>query len=364
LGSLNGTYVNGRKYGGRPKHETPEQGAKRHYPELHLKDGDEINVGQTVLTVHVEEAKRSGYCGDSDIFFAQDIAPDELKKKLFGAAGKGGKAARLNIPGYTVEKEVARGGYGAVYRARRDIDGGPVAIKVMASRVAADDNAIAKFKRELEIARQLQHPHIVRVFECGNAGGTFYIVMEFCEEGTMADLMRKSGGRIPVEKAIPLILQAVSGLAHAHDKGFVHRDIKPGNILISRGTALVSDFGMTKSFEQAGLSGLSVTGSYAGTPVFSPREQITSFKYVKPTADIWSMGATIYCMLTGELPLPFDKKRDPIDVILNEAAIPILKRAAKLPKKLAQVIDQALAAKPKDRFLTGEMHHALKKAVA
>ena len=95
-----------------------------------------------------------------------------------------------------------------------------------------------------------------------------------------------------------------------------------------------------------------MTGGYAGTPVFMPREQITNFKYIKPVSDVWSMGATIYNMLTGAFPYPFSNKRDPIDVILNEDVVPLRKRDKSLPAPLADVLDRALAKRTKDRFQT------------
>jgi len=99
-----------------------------------------------------------------------------------------------------------------------------------------------------------------------------------------------------------------------------------------------------------GLSGMSMTGGYAGTPVFMPREQITNFKYVKPVSDVWSMGATIYNMLTGSFPYPFTKERDPIDVILNDDIAPIRQRLTTVPSALADALDKALAKKTRDRF--------------
>ena len=144
----------------------------------------------------------------------------------------------------------------------------------------------------------------------------------------------------------------------------MHRDLKPQNILLSRGEVRLSDFGLAKSFQQAGLSGMSMTGSYAGTPVFMPREQITNFKYVKPVSDVWSMGATIYNLLTGTFPYPFSKDRDPIDVILNDDIVPIGQRDKTLPKNLCAVLDKALEKKAKDRYQTAaEMLAAMKKSL-
>ena len=116
----------------------------------------------------------------------------------------------------------------------------------------------------------------------------------------------------------------------------MHRDLKPQNILRSSGAVRLSDFGLTKGLQQAGLSGMSMTGGHACTPVFMPREQITNLKYVKPVSDVWSMGATIYNLLTGAFPYPVTTERDPIDVILNEDTIPIRKRDATIPKAPAE----------------------------
>ena len=109
---------------------------------------------------------------------------------------------------------------------------------------------------------------------------------------------------------------------------------------------------------------MSMTGGYAGTPVFMPREQITNFKYVKPVSDVWSMAATIYNLLTGAHPYPFTKERDPIDVILNEQIIPLRQRDSTLPAAFAAVLEKALAVKTKDRFQdAGEMLAAMKRVL-
>jgi len=363
LGSLNGTWVNGKKYGAREKGETPEQGAKRRYPEVAIKHGDRIKVGVTELEVAVEEAKEAPqHRADPALGDISLLSPEQLAKLIFGSPGQAAKP-KLQIPGCKIEEEVGRGGFGAVYRARRT-DGSVVAVKVMLSRVDADDEAIAKFKRETAITAKLDHPKIVRVLESGASGAVFYFIMEFCDGGSVSDLMFKNKGRLSLAQAKPIILGALEALAFAHDKGFVHRDLKPQNILLSRGEVRLSDFGLAKSFQQAGLSGMSMTGGYAGTPVFMPREQITNFKYVKPVSDVWSMGATIYNLLTGTFPYPFSKDRDPIDVILNDDIVPIGQRDKTLPKNLCAVLDKALEKKAKDRYQTAaEMLAAVEKAL-
>ena len=353
LGSLNGTGVNGKTFGGRPKGETPEEGAKRRHPEVALKPGDRIKVGRTELEVSIDQPKEAPrHRIDPELSDISLLSPEQLARLIFGSPDQAAEKPKLQIPGCKIEAEIGRGGFGAVYRARRAEDGKILAVKVMLARVDADDEAIEKFKREVAVTAKLQHPNIIRVQESGASGAVFYFVMEFCDGGSAWDLMLENSGRLALSQAKPIILGALSGLAFAHDTGFVHRDLKPQNILLSQGQVRLSDFGLAKSFQQAGLSGLSMTGGYAGTPVFMPREQITNFKYIKPVSDVWSMGATIYNMLTGAFPYPFSNKRDPIDVILNEDVVPLRKRDKSLPAPLADVIDRALAKRTKDRFQT------------
>jgi len=359
LGSLNGTHVNGKKWGGRNKDETPEQGAKHQYPIVELNDGDKISVGQTELSVSIvkDELKPKVQAGIQPGELSA-LSPDQLFDLVFGGEKN---MALLKIPGFEIQKELGRGGFGAVYLARREKDGVRVAIKVMLSQVEATKEDVGKFKREMEVNRQLEHPKIVRFVESGSHKGAFYFVMEYCDGGSLMDLYRKNGRPLGWDQLKPLALNALEGLAYAHSKGFVHRDLKPANILIHQGIACISDFGMSKSFQLAGLSGMSMTGRTAGTPVFMPPEQIINFKYVKPVSDVYSMGATLYHLLTGEFPFDFSSKRDPMDVILNDEVIPIQKRISTLPKGVAAAIDRAVTKKHKERFQdAGELLGAIK----
>ena len=360
LGSLNGTHINGKKWGGRAKGETPEEGAKRGYPIVDLKNGDTIAVGQTELAVSIKE---DAECPKVEAGLKSGelsgLSPDQLYNLVFG---EGKNAPLLTVPGYRVDRELGRGGFGAVYRAVREKDRKTVAIKIMLSQTDASERDIERFKREMEVGLQLEHPNIVRFLGSGSNKGCFYFTMELCDGGSLQDMLKKHGGPLPLTTVTPLILQALEGLAHAHEHGFVHRDLKPGNILIHQGRARISDFGLSKNFQLAGLSGLSVTGGHSGTPVFMPPEQIINFKYVKPVSDVFSMGASIYYLLTGEYPFPFTKDRDPLDVVLNDEPIPIQKRLSSLPKGVSAVIDRSLSKKPKERFQdAGEMLKAIKR---
>lgn len=431
LGSLNGTHVNGRKIGGRSKGETPEQGAHRQYPEVDLKHGDEIRVGQMTMLVQVEVPVACGECG-AEIPEAEKVKwaiaenrficgscrekqgrqpkpatkaaravclrcgkevgkeigqgkPDhyfcaacraKLEKDPWQALEALVEKARLKrngepapaIEGYEIIRQLGVGGYGAVYLARRKRDSVLVAVKVMLARVAVQESSRNAFLHEMEIMKSLRHRNIVSLMEHGAIGGAFYFVMEYCDAGDVADLIGRRRGRVPLTEATGIMLQALEGLAYAHSNGIVHRDLKPGNLLLtgSRSSRVVkvSDFGLAKNFEQAGLSGMTLTGRFAGTPVFMPREQVLNYKRVKPVSDVWSFAATFYLMLTGVPPRESPGGVDPLVVVLGGKVIPVLGRDHSIPKPLAKVLDRALATDQKHRFQNaGELRDALASVV-
>jgi eukaryotic-like serine/threonine-protein kinase len=158
---------------------------------------------------------------------------------------------------------------------------------------------------------------------------------------------------VPLPSALRIAVDALEGLAAAHEAGFVHRDLKPDNVLLGEdGAARLADFGLAKSFQQAGLSGMTATGAVAGTLQFMAREQLTSYRQARPTTDVWSMAATVYYLLTGQYPRDFGEGRDPLAVILRGGVVPLRQRDPSLPPDLAAVIDRALDDEPARRFPT------------
>ena len=431
IGSRNGTYINGKKHGGRPAHMSPEEARKLDYPVIDLKDGDEIEVGETTFSVRVdvpvvccqcretipdkykkvcewkaglfvcpdcrEKVEKDGYstrlpeiicssCGKNvpgnEITTGRFYGPDYTckacraaakadpgrvlkdmieKSRRFGAQGAG------TIDDYDLGKELGRGGMGAVYLARRKKDGKQVAIKVMLSEVEVSDRARQEFKREIDTTRSLSHTNIVTLYDYSYSGNLFFFALEYCEGGSILDVMADRRGAFTLKEAVEIILPALDGLAFAHENNFVHRDLKPQNILLTakqNGVAKVSDFGLAKSFDRAGLSGFTKTGEAAGTFPFMPKEQLTNFKFVKPVSDVFSMAATLYFMLTKETPRDIVTGQSAAEAVMRGQIIPIKKRDSGIPQGIADVIDQALASNAKDRYQTGaEFRDALKKVL-
>jgi hypothetical protein len=417
LGSMNGTFVNEKKHGGRAVGESPEEAAKRS-SEVDVSHGDVIGVGDTRIEVRVVFAcNRCGRSLDEDPVPATRgspfcrkcseseprVAPRPTQRRILcqlckedvtrevPEASSGDYVClgcRSTLPppprptvhvleplppaiaspvaGYEVLKELGKGGMGVVYLAKRTRDGRLVALKVMLAKVAANEYMRQMFLRELEVTSALDHPNVVKIVESGGTGGVFFLAMEFCGGGNLTGLLARKGGRLPVETAVRLVTQAARGLAYAHGRGVIHRDIKPENILLTdpEDGAKLADFGLAKNFELAGLSGFTQTGSKAGTPLFMPREQLTNYKYVKPASDVWAMGATLHFLLTGRNAREFQKGCDALALILQGDIPKIRTREASIPAGLAEVVDRALATDPRDRYADGGAFvKALEKAL-
>jgi hypothetical protein len=404
LGSLNGTAVNHVKYGGRKKEEDQEEAARRATTNVcKVKNGDLITVGETTLKILVEAEKDNEVpgkcfkCGqvipinqkEELAYIGGTFLCRECRKKLAPAPlpspedgleksgskilddllnslpdADGNQQAMLKIPGYQMIGEIGSGGCGKVYLARRCHDGRELALKIMIPRKSGlSDKNIKRFQREMKICMELKHQHIITLEEQGNYHGLFYFTMEHCPGGDLDRLMEKRGKYLSVKEALPLMLQIMDGLVYAHKKGVVHRDLKPGNLLLDQTQKIVkiSDFGLSKNFQQAGLSGFTVAGEYAGTFYFMPKEQILDYKYVKPVSDIFSIGATFYNILTGNYVYNIQYGTDPLLAILEGKVIPISKRR-NLPKQLVAVIDKAISPEMEDRYQTAiEMKKELEK---
>jgi serine/threonine protein kinase len=327
LGSLNGTWVNGTRYGGRGV-LTPEEAAQQAWPQVDLVDGDTIRVGSTVFAVRVERDHQVD-TGPLDQLLATP-PPDAVAPR---------------VADYELGPLLGKGGMGSVYQARRRRDGAVVALKLTRPEMVLEPLARDVFLREVEVTARLRHPNVVALLDHGIEGDTFFFVLEFCAGGSLSAVLLRRDDPLPTDVAVRITRQVLDGLSEAHAQGFVHRDIKPENVLLTdpeMSEAKLADFGLAKSFEQAGLSGLTATGAVGGTLYFMPREQITHFRVLRPASDVWSTGATLYHMLTLSYPRDFVPGADPLQVILQGGTVPIRRREPALAADLADVIDRSV----------------------
>jgi eukaryotic-like serine/threonine-protein kinase len=254
--------------------------------------------------------------------------------------------AGLDVLGrYHVEDVLGGGGMALVYRARDEELDRPVAIKLLADNLAADEAFRKRFLREARLAAQLAHPNVVQVYDSGEADGRPYIVMEYVEGETLADVLSRRG-RLPPAEAVELALQVCSGLEHAHQAGLVHRDIKPQNLLIrGDGTVKIVDFGIARSSRGTRLT---ETGSVLGTAAYLAPEQAAG-EEVTPAADVYAVGVVLYELLAGRTPHTAESLNQFL-VLGHEQSIPELRELApEVPAPLEDVVMRCLARIPEYR---------------
>ncbi|MBS2012514.1 MAG: protein kinase [Deltaproteobacteria bacterium] len=362
LGSLNGTFVNGKKCGGRDATESLDQARKRRFPEVDLSNGDRIVVGDTMFECGIEGAIAPTVLMQP----APGIPETILRSPAPGTPVARTPEARGDLSAYELVRSIAKGGMAEVSLVRRRADGVELALKTILPEHAFDASMRALFLREVEVMRELRHPGIVALLDFGETAGTFWYVMELCRGGDVEEYAQARGS-LDLGEIHRIMCQALEGLAFAHSqpKQFVHRDLKPSNLLLATpgGPVKIGDFGIAKSFQQAGLSGLTMTGSFAGTYDFMPREQLIDFKRTRPVSDVWSMAATYYFLATGALPREVAIGQDPIGAILTVPITPIRTRAQRIPVALAVVLDRALSDDARQRPQDGGAFLAELRAV-
>lgn len=374
LGSTNGTYVNGIRV-----------------DSAHLKHGDRIQGGETVLEVEVAADHAEIYvpgprsaertepsiitvaclnCGvpakaeasrpDAKLSYVCDECREKLKKNP------------QPIPNYQMLRVLGQGGMGSVMLARSVRDGRAVAIKTLLPEVAVSEQSLKRFMREIEVSSSLQHPNIVSYVEHGTHNGIVYLVTEYVTGMDASKLAKHRGGRLNYKEVVKIIEQTLAALDFAHNKGFVHRDIKEQNILVDGSypnyVAKLTDFGLSKSYRQTGMSGVTMVGDVAGTIAYMPPEQVRDFKEVRPPSDIYAVGMTAYSLLTGAHALDISPKAgisETVKAIFEKPIIPIASRVSEVPNRVCAIFEMALAKQVDLRWRTaGEMRQALLNAAS
>ncbi len=254
---------------------------------------------------------------------------------------------------YRIERELGQGGMATVYLAEDLRHTRKVAIKVLREDLAASLGA-ARFLREIQIAAQLQHPNILPLLDSGEAGGFLYYVMPYVPGQSLRERLAREG-ELPVHDAVRLLVEVTDALAHAHQMGVVHRDIKPDNVMMSGRHALVTDFGVAKAVSEAtGRNTITTLGVALGTPAYMSPEQAAADPHVDHRTDIYAVGVMAYELLTGRPPFTGATPQQVLAAHVTEAPEPVAKRRAAISAPLEQVVMRCLAKRPADRYQSAD----------
>lgn len=332
MGSHNGTYVNGAQV-----------------LTADLKDGDQIRAGHTILRLQVQSVSNAPAAG---VPSAQASAGNALPA----------------LPGYRLERELGRGAMGVTYLGQRVGDPTMLAIKVVQPSCQGSPAQIDGFLCAARLLTNLSHPNIAALQEVGYCPSGFYFVAEFVP-GLNAGQLLQRDGPASVKRTVRWGSQILKALQHAHEREFIHRDIKPTNVVIAQidGKEVVklTDFAVARVWQTAPFSGLSLTKAMLNLASFIPPEVLFSFQEINPYADQYSLAAVLYHLLTGADVLEMPKEeRKRYSSLLRGMYVPLRERRRDVPAALADVIHKALSRTPSLRFTdVGEFRNALMRAV-
>lgn len=274
--------------------------------------------------------------------------------KASSISGHSWNGAPPRISGYEILRKLGEGGMGVVYLARREAFGDEVALKLIHPITADWNKRLELFRREAEILRTLEHPRIVRFLEAGAIGDAWYLTMEYVPAVNLPELLGSLPEASRIRTLCGIIFQILDGLAYAHDRSFVHRDIKPSNILVVRNgrilEAKLADFGLAKNYRLAGISGITHLRDFRGTLAYIAPEQLLNSRDAQPAADIYSVGATLYRLLSGEHPFAAGTDIECHEAVLEGRIPPLYTVCPAVPKGLSQLVSRAMARSPSSRF--------------
>ncbi|HEX4340913.1 MAG TPA: serine/threonine-protein kinase [Polyangiaceae bacterium] len=256
---------------------------------------------------------------------------------------------------YVVEAVLGAGGMGVVVRARHAVLGSRVAIKFMHPELATNTEMRARFSGEAERVAQMQSEHVVRVLDIGELpSGAPFIVMEYVEGKDLSTILLERGP-LPVIEAVDYLLQACEGIAEAHSRGIIHRDVKPANLVVARqhdGSTIVKvlDFGIAKTLVPGEGSKLTSTSAMMGSPYYSAPEQLESASRADQRADIWALGVTLHELLTGQGPFDGASQASIIAAIMTMPPVALRRHRPDLAENLEWIVARCLEKEPNRRF--------------
>ena len=263
------------------------------------------------------------------------------------------------VGSWILERELGRGGMGAVFQAKHASLQTRAAVKVLSPGLESEESFRLRFHREAELQAQLRHSNVARVLDYLEDGGQWFLVVEYLNSGSLADLL-SGGGKVAREQAVGWVRQALAGLGHAHQKGIVHRDVKPANLMLSESSEIVVvDFGIARA---EGVPGLTGTGVAIGTPQYMSPEQIVTPDLVDWRTDIYSLGIVLYELLAGKKPFDAGSQYAILQAHVSQPPPPLRSIDPSIPPELDAIVMRALAKKPEQRYadcaaMSAELEH-------
>ncbi len=268
-------------------------------------------------------------------------------------------AELVDHPRYEILDPIGRGGMGVVFKGHHRMMERVVALKVINPEYTSDPTALARFHREVRAAARLTHPNIVNAFDADHAGELHFLVMEYVD-GLSLDKVIRTHGSLPIGHVCNYIVQTANGLQHAHDQGMVHRDIKPHNLMLTReGRIKILDFGLTRIIDETRQNllrskekTLTQHNSVVGTPDYLAPEQARNSRDVDGRSDIYSLGCTMYHLLTGRPPFPGGSAMEKLVKHTEAQPRPVEHYRNDVPQEVSAVLKKLMAKKPADRYQT------------
>jgi serine/threonine-protein kinase len=347
-----------------PTEKAPDRGAASPMTPDRWREVESVLRAALACDAGQRAAVVADACGDDaelrreveSLLAAHDDAGDEfLERPAIAPFGEtatprplGERLASVLAGQYEIERELGRGGMAIVFLARDMRHDRRVAIKVLREDVAAAVGA-ERFLEEIRVTASLQHPHILPLFDSGSEAGLLWYVMPFVEGETLRERLARER-RLPVDVSLRLVREMADALEHAHRRGLVHRDVKPENVLVHDGHALIADFGIALALEEAGGERLTRTGITIGTPQYMAPEQAAGERAIDARADVYALGAVLHEMLSGESPFAAGSPAAVLWRVRNEPATALAMHRVDVAPFLDAAVRRALAKQPDDRF--------------
>ncbi len=350
LNSTNGLAINNERYG---------VGGKSLAQPVELQDGDEVMVGQTRIVVS-QVPSPGGMTVARNTPGGRMSADDNAF--LTAPAAETVSAMPPSMPpvaGYKLTRIISLASTGSVYLGVDESDGKQVAIKIFSPEIPFSRKTLEDFRQEIDAARRVTHPNLVRLLSAGELErGGMYLVMEYAPGQNLTNFIRsQTGGRLPLKTAYNLMLQLSSAVCYFHRHGFTHMDIKPASVIIQdddgRDLAKITDQGFSRFLDETGILPRGYMGHDTHRLAYLPPEELLPVIEPKPTADIFSLSAVFYLMLTSQVPYNFGEGEANRIMVEKGQIVPIEERLPGLPEPLVVIVERGLSLDPEARYQTG-----------